>query len=175
AGPMARTVADAAALLGPLTGVDPRDAATQRQQARRDYSHCLRTDGLSGRRVGVLRNYMGFDERVDACVEASIAAIREAGAEVVDPTDLPTRGRFGQPELEVLLYEFKDGLNAYLRTLGDTSPMKSLADVIAFNEANAGREMPYFGQDLFIEAQSKGPLTDKAYLEAKEKARRLSR
>lgn len=175
AGPMARTVADAVALLGPLTGVDARDAATRGQQARDDYRHCLRADGLAGRRVGVLRNYMGFDGRVDAIVEEAIAAMRAAGAEVVDPTDLPTRGQFGQAEYEVLLYEFKDGLNAYLRTLGESAPMKTLADLIAFNEANASREMPYFGQDTFIRAQAKGPLTEQAYLEAREKARRLSR
>lgn len=177
AGPMARTVADAAALLGALTGVDDRDGATTaaRGRALDDYRPFLRADGLKGRRIGVLRNYMGFDARVDAIVEEAISAIAAAGAEVVDPASLPTRGQFASAEFEVLLYEFKDGINAYLAGLGDAAPMKTLGDLIAFNEAHADREMPYFGQDLFIQAQGKGPLTDQAYLDARDTAGRLSR
>lgn len=177
AGPMARSVADAAALLGALTAADPRDAATTRtgRTALDDYRSALTPGALTGARIGVMRNFMGFDARVDAIVEESLVALRSAGAVVVDPTDLPTKGAFGKAEFEVLLYEFKDGINAYLAGLGDAAPMNTLGDLIAFNEANAAREMPFFGQDTFINAQAKGPLTEKAYLEARAKARRLTR
>ena len=122
-----------------------------------------------------MRNFFGFDARVDALMEDAIKAIEAAGATVVDKANLPTRGQFGDAELEILLYEFKAGLRAYLATLGPSAPMKTLADVIAFNEAHAKEEMPYFGQELFTKAQAKGPLTAKAYLAAKAKAARLSR
>lgn len=177
AGPMARTVADAVTLLGVLTGTDPRDAATQAAagHAQHDYRPYLRTDGLRGTRIGVMRNFFGFDTRVDAIVEEAIVAMRSAGAEVVDPANLPTRGQFGDAEFELMLYEFKAGIEAYLASLGDATSMKTLGDLIAFNEAHAATEMPYFGQEIFVQAQAKGPLTDKAYLDARRKARRLSR
>ena len=175
AGPMARTVADAAALLGAIAGVDPRDKATARAKVASDYREYLQVDGLQGRRIGVMRNFFGFDKRVDALMEDAVKAIASAGATIVDPANLPTRGQFGQAEFEILLYEFKAGVNAYLASLGPAAPMKTLADLIAFNEAHAREEMPHFGQDLFTQAQAKGPLTDRAYLAARAKARRLSR
>ena len=174
AGPMARTVADAAALLQRLAGPDPRDAATKGQTLAKDY-RSTSTRGLQGRRIGVdaqllrlRRTRRRADGGCDQGVEAGGGVDRRQG-------DLPTRGQFGDAELEVLLYEFKAGSASLPGTLGRSAPMKSLADVIAFNEAHAKEEMPYFGQELFIKAQAKGPLTDKAYLTAKAKAARLSR
>jgi amidase len=175
AGPMARTVADAAALLQVLAGPDPRDAATARQKPAPDYREYLQTDGLQGKRIGVMRNFFGFDARVDALMEEAIKALEAGGATIVDKANLTTRGQFNDAEFEILLYEFKAGVAAYLATLGPQAPMKTLADLIAFNESHAREEMPYFGQDLFIKAQAKGPLTDKPYLAAKAKAARLSR
>ncbi len=177
AGPMARTVADAAALLDVLAGSDPRDAATKDADARRpaNYAEFLKDDALVGMRIGVMRNFFGFDARVDALMEDAIKALAAGGATIVDPANLPTRGQFGAAELEILLYEFKAGINAYLASLGPSAPVKTLADLIAFNEAHAKEVMPYFGQELFVKAQAKGPLTDKAYVAAKARARRLSR
>ena len=175
AGPMARTVADAAVLLGAMAGTDPRDGATAGARVAADYRAFLQADALKGKRIGVMRNFFGFDRRVDALMEATIEAIEQAGATIVDKANLPTRGQFGEAERLVLHYEFKDGLQKYLAALGPAAPMKSLADVIAFNDAHAKEEMPHFGQDIFVAAEAKGPLTDKEYLEAKAKARRLSR
>lgn len=177
AGPMARTVADAAALLSVLAGVDAGDAATRApaMPPLRDYALALQPRGLQGRRIGVMRNFFGFDKRVDALMEDVVVALKAADAVVVDPTPLATRGQFGDAELELMLHEFKAGINAYLAGLGAAAPMKTLGDLIAFNEAHAKEEMPYFGQELFMRAQAKGPLTDKAYLAAKARARRLSR
>lgn len=175
AGPMARTVADAAVLLGAMAGTDPRDGATAGARVAADYRAFLQADALEGKRIGVMRNFFGFDRRVDALMEATIEAIEQAGATIVDKANLPTRGQFGEAERLVLHYEFKDGLQKYLAALGPAAPMKSLADVIAFNDAHAKEEMPHFGQDIFVAAEAKGPLTDKEYLEAKAKARRLSR
>ncbi len=175
AGPMARTVADATILLQALAGPDARDAATKGQKVEADYAAFLRADGLQGKRVGVMRNFFGFDPRVDDLMEEAIKAIEAAGASMVDPANLTTRGQFGAAEFEIMLYEFKAGLEAYFAELGPSAPMKTLSDLIDFNEAHAREEMPYFGQDLFLKAQAKGPLTDKAYLAAKARARRLSR
>lgn len=175
AGPMARTVADAAALLDVIAGADPRDAATAGARRAGNYSQYLLRDGLAGKRVGVMRNFFGFDDRVDALMEDAIKAMEAAGATIVDGATLPTRGQFGDAEFEILLFEFKAGIEAYLKTLGPAAPMKTLQDLIAFNDAHAKEEMPYFGQDLFVKSAAKGPLTDKTYLAAKAKARRLSR
>lgn len=175
AGPMARTVADAAALLDVIAGSDARDAATKGARRALDYREFLQRDGLAGKRIGVMRNFFGFDDRVDALMEEAIKAIEAAGATIVDGATLPTRGQFGDAEFEILLFEFKAGIEAYLRTLGPAAPMKTLKDLIAFNEAHAREEMPYFGQDLFLKSEAKGPLTDKTYLAAKARARRLSR
>jgi amidase len=177
AGPMARTVADAALLLGALTGVDGADGATRAGSGRAltDYTPFLKPDALSGARIGVMRNYFGFDARVDAIVEEAIRAMAAAGAHIVDPANLPTRGQFNAAEFEVMLYEFKAGIDAYLGGLGPASAMQTLGDLIAFNEAHAREVMPYFRQELFLRAQEKGPLTDRAYRDAKDKARRLTR
>jgi amidase len=120
------------------------------------------------------RRYFGYSPDADRLVERALDVMRAEGAIVVDPADIPTAGRFDACELEVLLYEFKDGLNAYLSGLGPTAPIRSLADVIAFNERERDREMRFFGQDLFIRAEAKGPLTSPAYLNALETCRRLA-
>ncbi|HZJ71292.1 MAG TPA: amidase [Planctomycetota bacterium] len=177
AGPMARTVADAAVLLGVLAGADPDDAATAdaATKGRRDYGASLDAGGLRGARIGVVRDkLMGHDPQVDRLVEAALDDLRRLGAEVVDPADIPKLGSYDDGELEVLLYELKADLARYFEWIGPHSPMHSLADVIAFDTAHAEREMPFFGQDLFELAQAKGPLTDAAYLEALESNRRLA-
>ncbi len=168
AGPMARTVEDAAILLGALAGIDPDDAATADGQRRADtdYTRHLDAKGLNGARIGVPRKFFGIGDAVDKLVEDALAALKSQGAILVDPADIPSMGKFDQSELEVLLYELKADLNKYLDALGPEAPVHTLADVIAFNEKNRDREMPYFGQDTFIKAEAKGPLTDKGYLDA---------
>lgn len=177
AGPMCRTLRDAAILLSALCGVDPRDAETRAQagHAHADYTRFLDAGGLKGARIGVFRKAFGFHPGVDRLIEDALAELRRQGAVVVDPADIPHVGEYDQTELEVLLYELKADLNAYLASLGAGARVKSLADVIRFNDENKEREMPYFGQELFLQAQEKGPLTDKAYLDALAKNRRLSR
>ncbi|MDQ1610085.1 MAG: amidase [Pyrinomonadaceae bacterium] len=176
AGPMARTVADACVLLGALTGVDPRDRATQssRGKAHADYMRFLDPAGLRGARIGVARKFFGFSDRVDKLMTDALDAIKRAGATVVDPADLPSHGKYDDSEFEVLLYEFKADLNQYLAERGAGVP-RSLKELIEFNERNREREMPYFGQEIFLKAQAKGALTDKAYLAALAKNHRLSR
>ncbi len=177
AGPMTRTVADGAAILGALVGIDPRDDATAASEGRShtDYLQFLDAGGLQGARIGVERSYFGVDDRVDALMEDAIAAMAAAGATIVDPALLVNRRRIGRPATQVLLYEFKADLNAYLANLGPEVAVHSLEEIIAFNAANADREMPFFGQERMEMAQEKGPLTDPEYLEALETARRLSR
>lgn len=177
AGPMGRTVADVAAVLGALTGVDERDEATAASvgHAHSDYSQFLDPAGLQGARIGVARNFFGFHPEVDAIMETAVAAMRAQGAEIIDPTDLDSLEGFGEGELTVLLYEFKADLDAYLAGLGPNAPVKSLAEVIAFNEANAEQVMPYFGQERMLAAQEKGPLTEAEYLEALAANHRLAR
>ena len=186
AGPMARTVSDAATVLGALTGVDPRDPATVagETQALADYSPFLDDDGLEGARIGVARRFFGFHERVDRLMDDAVDAMRERGAVIVDPVALVPSGRpaapgassaMGAAETEVLLYEFKADLNAYLAALGPAAPARTLAELIDFNERNASDEMPYFQQERFVAAEAKGPLSDRRYLEALATARRLSR
>ncbi len=168
AGPMARTVEDAAILLGALAGIDPDDSATAASQGRthEDYTAHLDIKGLQGARIGVARKFFGIGDAVDKLMEDALAALKSQGAILVDPTDMPSQGKFDASEFEVLLYELKADLNKYLDGLGLEAPVHSLADVIAFNEKNRDREMPYFGQDTFIKAEAKGPLTEKAYLDA---------
>jgi len=177
AGPMARTVADAAILLGALAGVDPRDPVTRESsgKAQADYTKFLDPNGLSGARLGVARKFFGFHDQVDKLMEAAIAAMKQLGAIIIDPADIPTQGKFDDSEFEVLLYEFKADLNAYLQSLGPSAPVKSLQEIIAFNEKHREQEMPFFGQDIFIKAEAKGPLTDSAYRKALAKNQRLSR
>ena len=177
AGPMARTVTDAAILLGCLAGPDESDPATAESagKVQTDYTRFLNRDGLRGARIGVARKFFGILDEVDRLMEAAIAEMKRLGAEIIDPADLPTHGQYGEAETEVLLYEFKNDLNAYLANRGAGAPVHSLKELIEFNERNKAREMPYFGQDLFLKAEAKGPLTDKAYREALEKNHRLTR
>ena len=161
AGPMARTVADAALLLGVLVG--------------KDYSTSLDAGDLKGARIGVARNFFGFNDRVDRIMEEALRALRDAGATLVDPATIPAPKQLDDAELDVLLYEFKAGINAYLAPMGPEVPARSLAALIEFNERNRDREMPYFGQELFLQAQAKGPLTDRTYRRALATSRRLAR
>jgi amidase len=177
AGPMCRTVTDAVILLGALAGVDPRDSATNAGagKALADYTKSLDVNGLKGARIGVHRKAFGFSDAVDKVMNDAIDIIKTRGATIVDPADIPTQGKFDDSELEVLLYEFKADLNAYLASLGARAPVKSLKEIIDFNEQYRDREMPYFGQDLLIKAQAKGPLTEKGYRDALAKNHRLTR
>jgi amidase len=177
AGPMCRTLRDAAILLGALTGVDPQDSATAASAGKSytDYTQFCDPNGLKGARIGVARKYFGFNDPVDALMEQALDAMKKQGATVVDPTDIETLGKFDASELTVLLYELKADMNAYLARLGPSAPVHTLKEIIEFNERNRQREMPYFGQDLFIKAESKGPLTEKAYLDALDANHQLSR
>jgi amidase len=177
AGPMARTVADAAALLGVLAGVDPRDTATAAGRGKAgDYARSLDPKGLAGARIGVAREKLfGYSPDSDGLVDAAIKEMARQGAVIVDPADIPHLGKYDDSEFEVLLYEFKADLNAYLAEWAGGAPVGTVADVIAFNEAKRDREMPYFGQDIMEKAQKKGPLAEKAYLKALDKCRKLSR
>jgi amidase len=177
AGPMARTVRDAAILLGAITGADPRDGATtdSRGKSYTDYSTFLDAGGLKAARIGVVRMFAGFDPEVDKLLDNVIQVLKSGGAEVIDPVDIPSLGPASGLELDVLMYEFKTDLNAYLASLGPNVHVKTLKDVIDFNEKNADREMPYFGQDIFIRAEEKGPLTTPDYLRALDQTRALSR
>jgi amidase len=176
-GPMARTVRDAAILLGILAGADPGDEATAGadRKAPPDFTAFLDPRGLVGARIGVVRGLFGFLDCVDAVMAESLTALKRAGAELVDPVELTPAAKIGEPEGAVLHYELKADLNAYLARLGPGAPVKSLADVIAFNEKHAKEEMPYFGQNTFLKAEAKGPLTSFEYLEALAKSRRLAR
>jgi amidase len=167
-GPMARTVRDVAILLGAMTGIDAEDKATAASTGKiqPDYTKFLDPNGLKGARIGVVRKYFGFNDAVDQLMNSVIDEMKRAGAEITDPADIPTLGKFDESELMVLLYELKADLAAYLSRLGDSAQVKSLKDVIAFNEQHKSKEMPYFGQDLFLKAEEKGPLTSKEYLDA---------
>jgi amidase len=177
AGPMGRTVADAAALLSALTGVDPRDAVTARGKGKpADYLKALDAGALKGARIGVARKrYFGYSPKTDAVIEKAITVMRAQGAVIVDPADIPTASRLEDCEFEVLLYEFKDGLNAYFASLGPGARVKSLQELIAFNIREAEREMPFFGQEILEMAQKKGPLTSPAYRKALATCRTRSR
>jgi amidase len=178
AGPMARSVADAAILLGAMVGEDGRDALSREGAARglRDYAGSLDPNGLKGARLGVARKKLfGQSAKVDKVIEEALSDLRKLGAELVDPVDIPTIGGFDDSELLVLLYEFKADLNAYLATLGPGARIKSLAELIAWNEANKDRELVFFGQELFEMANAKGPLSSKEYREALATSQKMSR
>jgi amidase len=178
AGPMCRTVTDAALLLAVIQGRDPSDAGggPAGRPGDGDYSASLNSDGLRGARIGVMRaRFWGYSEETDHLCEDALGAMRAAGATVVDPADLPHAGEYDDSEFEVLLYEFKADLNAHLPAWAPTAPARSLAQLIAFNARNRDREMPYFGQEIFERAEAKGPLTDQAYRDALARNQRLSR
>jgi amidase len=168
AGPMTRTVADAAALLTAMKGADPRDPATARApRAAVDYSKALNRNALKGARIGVARKrFFGYSPSADRLANAAIATLKEQGAIIVDPADIPTAAQLDECEFEVLLYEFKAGLNSYLKEAGPNAKVRSLEELIAFNESEKAREMPFFGQEIFVSAQKKGPLSSPAYRKA---------
>jgi amidase len=175
AGPMCRTVADAAILLGVLAGADPRDPLTSTAQNVQDYTRDLSAGALRGARLGVARRKLfGYSPAADRVIESALDVLRGQGAELIDPADIPHVGEYDEDEFTVLLYEFKADLEAYLASLGPRAP-KTLAALITFNEGQRAREMPYFGQEIFQMAEAKGPLTEPAYTAALEKCRRLSR
>jgi len=178
AGPMARTVADAAALLEVLAGVDPDDAATAAagRPGALDLTAALDPDGLRGARIGVARkDFFGYHPGADRLAEQALQVMKDLGATVVDPADIPHVGDYDDAELDVLLYEFKAGLARYLREWAPSAEVRNLADVVQFNRANRLREMPYFGQELFLQAVERGPLTDRSYRKALSRCRTLSR
>jgi len=178
AGPMTRTVADAALLLGAMAGADPADDATSAadSRGRRDYSASLVRDGLRGARIGVVRNRLfGSSPAADTLAEAAIADMKREGAVIVDPAPIPTLGTFDDSELDVLLFEFKADLSRYFGLLGTTTSMRSLADLITFNDSHKNEELRYFGQELVVTAQGKGPLSDAKYRAALARNQLLAR
>lgn len=177
AGPLARTVRDAAIVLGAMTGVDSDDNATVASQGKafNDYTRFLDPNGLKGARIGVVRKYFGFSDSVDSLMEESLTLMKRQGAILVDPAEIETLGKFDDSEFLVFLYELKANLNAYLTKLGPSAPVKSLKEIIEFNEKHRDHEMPFFGQDIFIKSEAKGPLTEKEYTDALAKNRQLAR
>ena len=176
AGPMTRTVRDAAILLGAIAGIDPRDAVTSQSRGQVDYTRFLNADGLRGARIGVARErFFGYSDVTDALINEAIEVMKRQGAVIVDPANIATAGKFDDSEFDVLLYEFKADLNAYLASLGPTARVRTLQDIINYNESHKDQEMPYFGQEIMLRAQKKGPLTEKKYRDALAKNLRMSR
>jgi len=174
---MCRTVRDAAILLSALTGVDPDDSATAASAGKShpDYSQFCGPKGLKGARIGVARKYFGFNDAVDSLMDQVLDAMKKEGATLVDPADIETFGKFDESEMLVFMYELKEDLNTYLARPGSSVPVRTLKEIIDFNEKNRQKEMPYFGQDLFLKSEAKGPLTEKEYLDAIAKNRQLAR
>ncbi len=177
AGPMARTVRDAALLLNGMVGRDATDSAMRGAPGGlpTDYARALSADGLRGMRIGVARNYFGFDTRVDRLMEDAIRLMRDRGATIIENANVPNADKYGTQEFEVLLHEFKAGLNAYLGALPATLPIHSLAELILWNEKNQDRELQWFGQEILSQAQKRGPLSSQVYRRARETCVRLSR
>ena len=174
AGPMARSVADAAALLSVIAGSDPRDSATaEADKHATDYTHFLDANGLKGKRIGVVRQLAGAEPNADRVLAQAIALMKAQGAVIIDPVTVPNLSKLGEPELTVLSYEFKHDIDAYLATRPKLK-VKSLADLIAFDKAHAAQEMTWFGQELFEQAQARGPLSEKKYTDALATAKRLA-
>ena len=178
AGPMARTVSDAAILLGALTGIDSGDEATAPSAGKSltDYTGFLDRGGLKGARLGICRGrFMGYSPAVDALMEGALDTLKRLGAVIVDPADIATAGQFDESEYTVLLYEFKADLNRYLAEWAAGGTVKTLEDLIAFNERQKEKELTYFGQEILVQAQAKGPLTEQEYLKALDKDHLLAR
>jgi len=177
AGPMARSVEDAAYLLSIMTGEDPSDPSTAMPKlgCDTDFMRGLTPTALRGARIGVVRSYFGAHPKIDCLIDSALDALRDLGAEVIDPVAIATDGKWSETEFEVLLYEFKHDLNAYLASLGPSAPVRSLAEVIEFNREHSDQTMPHFGQELMEMAQAKGPLTDAAYIDALSANLRLTR
>ena len=177
AGPMCRTLRDAAIMLGALTGVDPEDSYTTESQGKSytDYAQFLNANGLKGARIGVVRKFFGFSDGVDGIMAEAIAVMKKQGATIIDPAEIETLGKFDDSESLVFDFELKADIENYLARLGPASPMKTLADLIEFNNRNAQKEMPYFGQDVFVRSQGRGSLTSREYINALEKNHRLAR
>jgi amidase len=177
AGPMARTVRDEAIVLGALSGADPADPATLRRPAGvpADFLAALKPRALVGARIGVVRGAFNLNQRMAGILDDAVRALRSAGAVVVDPVELPSLGRIGELEGTVLRYEFRQGIDAWLASMGPSAPVHSLADVIAFNRSHASQEMPFFGQEALEKLEAEGPPTDKAYLDALALSRKLAR
>jgi amidase len=177
AGPMCRTVADAAAVLGVIQGADPRDRATLAggNRAPADYAAVLARDGLRGARLGIARQGFALPSSVEPVLTEAIAALKQEGAVIIDPAEIPGVDKLGDPEFDVLLYEFKAGIAEYLATRGPAVPFKTLSDLIAYNVENREREMPWFGQEIFERAEKKAGLAAPAYRRALAACRRLSR
>jgi amidase len=177
AGPMGRTVSDAAVLLGALAGTDPRDAATAESSAKamRDYTTCLDARGLQGARLGIARKFFGSHPRVDELMGTLLEKMKSFGAVIIDPVDLKKPSELERAEIEVLRYEMKSDMNAYLAALGPQARIRTLKDIIEFNQRHAEQELKWFGQEELIKSEAKGPLTDQAYLDAVATCRRLSR
>jgi len=177
AGPMARTVEDAAILLGVLSGSDFNDPKTLNRKGKRirDYTPFLNKNGLIEARIGISRNYFGFHEKVDKLMENAISVLKEQGATVIDPANITTKGKYGDASFNVLLYEFKYGLNKYLRALGPQTRVKSLRDIIDFNHKNWKKTMLFFGQEILEMAEAKGSLNNADYKTALKKCQRLAR
>jgi amidase len=175
-GPMCRTVRDAVILLGALTGVDPADSATAASSGKSftDYTQFLNPDGLRGANIGVLRKAFGFNPAVDKLLESALDVLKKQGATLVDPVAIETAGKFRESEFLGFMYELKADLNAYLAWLGPNTPVKTLKEIIEFNEKNAAREMPFFGQENFLTAEEKGPLTTQEYVDAIQKNHQLA-
>jgi len=177
AGPMARSVTDAAILLGVLAGTDPADPATAQSSAKsqRDYTPILDPGGLRGARLGVARNFFGFHPQVDELMESALAEMKRQGAELIDPVQVPKPPELEEAEITVLRYEMKADMNAYLARLGPHAPMRSLKDIIQFDQQHRRQELQWFGQEELVKSEAKGPLTDKAYVQALATCRRITR
>jgi amidase len=176
-GPMARTVRDAAIVLSALVGIDAEDKVTSdsRGKSSTDYTQYLNPKGLMEARIGVVRKYFGFHPGVDKVINDALNVLKQQGATLVDPADIPTIGKFDDAEMTVLMYELKANMNAYFTRLGASAPVRSLKELIEYNEKNAKSEMPYFSQELFLKAEAKGPLTSREYIDALKLCRRMSR
>lgn len=177
AGPMARTVQDAALLLNVMVGIDPNDSSTtnRNKDIPLDYTKFLDSNGLKGARIGVARNYFGNSDLIDKIIEESIEKMKGLGAEIIDPVELKTLNDLGDPELQVLLFDFKHDLNEYLNKYGPINSLKNISDIIKFNNEHQQEVMPYFGQELFTMANEKESITSNEYKEALEKCLRLAR